>query len=147
MNKIHIRLPIYLTTALILTLTWLSHQPSDISIRQQETLMRALEAFSIETQFGPLRDQIHVLVFIAIAGSAFIAFSQLMKSTGIKVWICTFALTLTVACADELHQEFVEGRGYQFKDLLHDGLGILLGSISAFLILTLVKKLITSSNS
>lgn len=147
MHKRITKYSIYLTTTLILVLAWLSHQPSDASIRQQEALMHVLEHFSIETQFGPLRDQIHVFVFIAIAGSAFITISQLLQNTSIKVWLLTFSLTFMVACTDELHQEFVPGRGYQFKDLLHDGLGILIGSLAAFLILSILKKLRIPSNS
>ncbi len=126
---------------LILLLTWLSHQPSDISIIQQRKLMAYLERFSIKTQFGPLRDLIHVFVFTAISFFTYIGLSEFFGSKGWKPFLSTSTALMLIAILDEIHQEFIEGRGYQLKDLQHDGLGILIGSFCAVCLLSAVQKI------
>lgn len=49
------------------------------------------------------------------------------------------------ACTDELHQLFVEGRGAQFKDVLIDTFGVLMGITIVYVIDDYVNKRKTKS--
>jgi VanZ family protein len=55
------------------------------------------------------------------------------KDQLMRVCLVAFALTVTYACTDELHQLFIDGRSGQFTDVLVDASGAAIGCALCYL--------------
>ena len=68
----------------------------------------------------------HVFVYAVLA---FLAVRALAHQRDFlpRIFWAAFALTLLYGISDEIHQVFVPGRGFQYVDILMDGVGALIG--------------------
>ena len=117
-------LPPFLWALLIFIL---SSRPNPISFLPYETIWE-IEHTRI---LGVRGDNIlwgiaHIFTYGVLAFLVVRAFAHHWDPTPRLVWIA-FAVTLLYGVSDEIHQLFVPGRGFQFYDILMDGVGALIG--------------------
>jgi len=68
----------------------------------------------------------HVFVYAVLAFLVVRALAHHLDYLPRLFWIA-FAVTLLYGISDEIHQVFVPGRGFQYLDILMDGVGALIG--------------------
>jgi VanZ family protein len=61
--------------------------------------------------------------------------------SNIKDYSLAFILTTLYACTDEFHQLFIAGRSGEFRDILVDSIGALIGLVLVFLISKIISKI------
>jgi len=123
----------------------LSDQPAVISAETSRTLsQKILETVRenptpqmIRSFDAFLRNSAHFGVFYILGFLAFITFS-------LHAWKYPFLISMlygvSYAFTDEVHQIFVAGRAFQFRDLSLDSLGCFLGIITVAVITQLTQK-------
>jgi VanZ family protein len=117
-------LPPFLWALLIFIL---SSSPNPISFLPYETIWE-IEHTRL---FGIRGDNIlwgfgHIFAYAVLAYLVIRALAYHRYFTPQQAWIA-FAVTLLYGVSDEIHQLFVPGRGFQYYDILMDGVGALIG--------------------
>lgn len=81
-----------------------------------------------------IRSAAHFIIFAFLGVSSVIMFLLNLNRTEKTVFFTALAFCFVYACSDEIHQIFVEGRAFQFTDIIIDTLGSACGiAIIAFL--------------
>lgn len=128
---------------LILSIIWMaiifymSNQPSNISSAQSGNLIELLKTTPIigtvlktllESDSAQLviRKSAHMLSYCTLAVLWIMALHDNDKGL-IKTSIIAFIITFIYACTDEIHQLFIQGRSGEFRDVLVDSIGALIG--------------------
>ena len=84
----------------------------------------------IEKFNRPLRKCMHASVYLVLC---ILFINALRETKKLNIWfLVSIFLCFIYACTDEYHQTFVDGRTGQFKDVLVDSSGAVLGSILYF---------------
>lgn len=103
----------------------LSHQTAEESSELSRGLLKALmETLRLDIPHAALRATAHGAVFFTLAVPVYIAMRLTLRCDAV---LPSFALCVFYAFADELHQFFVPGRAFQFRDILFDALGAAAG--------------------
>ena len=88
---------------------------------------------------GPLRKCMHMTVYLILA----LLVVNALNVSNVKLkraYLLAFIICFIYACTDELHQTFIADRSGEFKDVLIDSFGSLIGIL--FYYLTLKTKVI-----
>lgn len=103
----------------------LSRQTAEESSELSRGFLKALmETLRLDIPHAALRALAHGAVFFILAVPVCIAMRiTLQRDAPLQ----TFALCVLYAFTDELHQFFVPGRAFQFRDILFDALGAAAG--------------------
>ena len=91
-----------------------------------------------------IRSLAHFTEYTALGFLTF-AFFSLSNSDKIKKALLSFTGCALFSLADEVHQIFVPGRSFQFKDISIDFAGVILGILIFLFIKHLIKKLTKKS--
>ena len=128
---------------LVLSIIWMaiifymSNQPSSISSAQSGNFIELLKNTPIigtvlktllesdSAQFV-IRKSAHMLSYATLAVLWFMALHDNEKNIR-KTSIIAFIITFIYACTDETHQLFIPGRSGEFRDVLIDSTGALIG--------------------
>lgn len=113
---------------------FMSSQPGDVSSKQSNFVVILLDMFGIDlnSRFGELstfiiRKGAHFTEYMILY---FLSFNLLrLYINRKKAYIYSLIIVFGYACSDEFHQLFVEGRSGQFKDVIIDTSGGVLGSL------------------
>ncbi len=100
-------------------------------VREDPTpqMIRSFDAF--------LRNSAHFGVFFVLG---LFAYPTFVLQAWRRPFLISLLFTISYAFSDEVHQIFVDGRAFQFRDLLLDSIGGFLGILIAILLTYLVKK-------
>ena len=93
----------------------------------------------VEILNGPFRKWMHMTVYLILA----LLVVNALKVSNVKLnlaYLLAFIICFIYACTDELHQTFIADRSGEFKDVLIDSFGSLIGIL--FYYLTLKTKVI-----
>ena len=83
----------------------------------------------------------HFTIYATLGLSVFSMFKMLIeKIKPVYTVIISTLFCLLYAISDEIHQTFVPGRSGQISDVILDTSGALLGIITAFLIIKLLRR-------
>ncbi len=91
-----------------------------------------------------IRSLAHFTEYTALGFLTF-AFFSLSNSDKIKKALLSFTGCALFSLADEVHQIFVPGRSFQFKDISIDFAGVILGILIFLFIKHIIKKLTKKS--
>lgn len=141
---------------IILTITWMaiifymSNQPADISSEHSSSVINLLSSLPLVgniidvmiandiAQFV-VRKGAHMFSYAVLATLAFMSMYDIninIKNTAIKSVMIAFIYALT----DELHQLFIPGRSGEFRDVLVDTTGAIIGICFVYLIIKNTKR-------
>ena len=120
---------------------YLSHQPADISSSQSGGVINLLSSLpliggvieymmQIDIAEFVIRKSAHMFAYFVLAILLFMSMYCITKDIK-KVSITSFILTFIFACSDEYHQTFVNGRSGEFRDVLVDSTGAIIGLVLA----------------
>lgn len=84
-----------------------------------------------------IRKSAHMFLYFVLAILFYMAVKQ---NNNIKDYSLAFILSALYACTDEFHQLFVYGRSGEFRDVLVDSTGALIGLILVALLLKILEK-------
>jgi len=83
-----------------------------------------------------IREVAHLVLYALIALPIFLLSFMITKRIWLSI-IITYLLTMVYACYDEFHQEIIDGRGYEWLDIILDFIGCslvaLIGSLSLWI--------------
>ncbi|MBQ7101169.1 MAG: VanZ family protein [Clostridia bacterium] len=123
----------------------LSHQPAEESAELSMTVMNGIFAvFAWLTEFmghEAFRTLAHGLEYCGLGALLFHAFLQ---TAGKPKPLACFAVAVTYAVSDEIHQIFIPGRAFQLSDIAVDATGAAAGIAVCVCIYKIVKKIIAS---
>lgn len=140
---------IVLSICWMIFIFYMSNQPSTVSSSQSggfinmlcnipiigivvETLMKiGLAEFLI-------RKSAHIFLYFVLA---ILLYMAVKGRSNIKDYSLAFILTTLYACTDEFHQLFIPGRSGEFRDILVDSTGALIGLVLVFLISKIILKI------
>ncbi|UOW67228.1 VanZ family protein [Paraclostridium bifermentans] len=84
-----------------------------------------------------IRKSAHMFLYFVLAILLYMAVKQ---NNNIKYYSLAFILSVLYACTDEFHQLFVYGRSGEFRDVLVDSTGALIGLVLVALLLKILEK-------
>lgn len=139
---------------MILAMVWMgiifymSNQPASISAQHSGGVVELLSNLpyigSIVTYLMDIdiaeflvRKSAHMLSYFILAALLFMYMYEVGKSIG-KVVLIVIVLTFLYACTDEFHQLFIPGRSGEFRDVMIDTIGGIIGC-SVMYICSLIK--------
>ena len=108
-----------------------------------QLLIRILPKLSDAGEGFDIRKYAHMAEYALLAFSSVHFIMELFADFGVlplQSSFCALLLSFLYACSDEFHQTFVPGRAGQFKDVLIDTAGALIGLIVVTLIRMVVRK-------
>lgn len=144
-RKIYIAVSWVLVAVCMVVIFALSAQVADDSKELSGSVVNGLFAWlGIIFPEELIRSVAHMLEFTGLSVLIFNAAYATWESR--KTFLIAFAGTVLYAITDEIHQIFVEGRAFQFTDILIDSTGALLGAIASLIILRITKILIERRN-
>ncbi|CEN94050.1 VanZ family protein [Paraclostridium sordellii] len=131
-----------------LTIIWMgliyymSNQPATISSSQSGGFINMLsnlpiigntikELMKIGIAEFLIRKSAHMFLYFMLAILIYMVFKNI---NNIKVYIYSLTGCFIYACTDEIHQLFIAGRSGEFKDVLVDTLGAIIGLLLVFMI-------------
>lgn len=125
---------------------YMSDQPSSISSTQSDKVIDIMSKSPVLSSginrlinIGKVdfvvRKFAHMFLYFILAILIYLA---LKNKYGIKAYIYSLIGSFIYACTDEIHQLFIPGRSGEFKDVLVDSLGALIGLMLIFLIRNLL---------
>ncbi|MBS6025319.1 MAG: VanZ family protein [Paeniclostridium sordellii] len=131
-----------------LTIIWMgliyymSNQPATISSSQSGGFINMLsnlpiigntikELMKIGIAEFLIRKSAHMFLYFMLAILIYMVFKNI---NNIKVYIYSLTGCFIYACTDEIHQLFITGRSGEFKDVLVDTLGAIIGLLLVFMI-------------
>lgn len=94
----------------------------------------------VETIDPIIRKIAHLSLYI-ILGLLVMLCLETFNNTEIKKIGISVLFTFLYACSDELHQKFVIGRSGEFRDVLIDTVGALIGVLTVFITITIIRKI------
>ncbi|GAA0788571.1 VanZ family protein [Hathewaya limosa] len=130
-----------------------SQQPGDVSTQNNqfivEIMNKVIPSFVTFVGYDMLnflvRKAAHVTEFMILFFLFFYGINNYYKvrtkQVLLKYWVMSSISTFLYACTDEIHQIFIMGRSGQFKDVMIDSIGIVIGSIILFIIGMIKMKL------
>ena len=141
---------------LLLAILWmmfifyLSHQPADISSSQSGGVINLLSnlpviggvieyMMEIDIAEFVIRKSAHMFAYFVLAILWFMSMYE-NKINLRNISTVSFVMTFLFACSDEYHQTFVNGRSGEFRDVLVDSTGAIIGLVLACLIVRYINK-------
>ncbi len=127
----------------MIVIFYLSHQPANISSAQSGTVIELLKnmpfigsiiSYMLEIEIAEfvIRKSAHMFAYFVLA---ILFFKAMYKGIDIKkVYTKAFIFTFLYACTDEIHQLFIPGRSGEFRDVLVDSTGALIGLLVIYII-------------
>lgn len=113
----------------------LSHQPasesSELSMNVMGFFARIFTQFVEAIGHDNFRSIAHALEY---CGLALLLFNALYQTSGKPRIILSFVSGVFYAVTDEVHQIFIEGRAFQFTDILIDAIGTAFGIAASYII-------------
>ncbi len=139
-RKIYISVSWMLVLICMGIIFWMSARPADQSQAMSDSLLlKIFELIGVNLSSFVIRKAAHMLEFMGLAVLMFNAVYASFK-TKLTPAIAFFAAVL-YAVTDEVHQLFVEGRACQFRDILIDSTGALIGIAASLVILKIILKI------
>lgn len=92
-------------------------------------------------EIDPIIRKIAHLSLYIILGLLVMLCLETFNNTEIKKIGISVLFTFFYACSDELHQKFVIGRSGEFRDVLIDTAGALIGVLTVFIAITIIRKI------
>lgn len=131
-----------LTMICMVFIFYMSDQPSSISSTQSDKVIDIMSKSPVLSSginrlinIGKVdfvvRKFAHMFLYFILAILIYLA---LKNRYGIKAYIYSLIGSFVYACTDEIHQLFIPGRSGEFKDVLVDSLGALIGLTIVFII-------------
>ena len=119
---------------------YMSSQPANESQAMSDGLLqKIMDLFHIEISSFIIRKAAHMTEFL---GLALLLFNSIYATSETKFTpYIAWGVTFLYAISDEVHQIFVECRACQFRDMLIDGTGAILGVLIGLIILIIYKKI------
>lgn len=134
---------------LVLTLIWMgiifymSNQPATVSAAQSGGVIEFLSnlpfigstvKYMVEIDIAEfiIRKSAHMFSYFLLAVLLFMSMYDNSKNIG-KVAFLTILFTFLYACTDEFHQLYIPGRSGEFKDVMIDTAGGILGCLVVWL--------------
>lgn len=121
---------------------YMSNQPSTVSSSQSGGFINMLcnipvigivaeNLMKIGLAEFLIRKSAHMFLYFALAILLYMGIKGRRNTID---YSCAFILTTLYACTDEFHQLFIPGRSGEFRDVLVDSIGALIGLLLVFLI-------------
>lgn len=137
-RKAYISISWILVAACMCIIFYMSSQPADESGEMSNSVISfLLNTFHINASSFLVRKAAHMLEFMGLALLIFNAVYSTFKAK--YTWIFAWGGATLYAVTDEIHQLFVDGRACQFRDMLIDSSGALLGVITGIIILKIIN--------
>ena len=96
------------------------------------------EAEAVDNLNGPLRKLMHIGVYFILA----LLVINALRVSNVKLnltYLLTFIICFIYACTDEYHQTLISDRSGEFKDVLIDSFGSIIGILFNYLLLRIRK--------
>lgn len=87
-----------------------------------------------------LRKSAHAMLYFMLSILVLNLLMQINKFRIIWRYIINISFCVLYACSDEIHQTFVPGRGGEFRDVLIDTIGVIVGCLIFFITYTIIKR-------
>ena len=121
----------------------LSHQPADQSSELSLSVMgffaKIFTRFIESIGHDAFRSIAHALEY---CGLSLLLFNALYHTAQKPLIIPSFAVGVFYALTDEIHQIFIEGRAFQFTDILVDAIGGAVGVAAGYIIYKVIINII-----
>lgn len=128
---------------------YMSNQPSTVSSSQSGGFINMLcnipiigivleNLMKIGLAEFLIRKSAHIFLYFVLA---ILLYMVVKRRSNIKDYLLAFILTTLYACTDEFHQLFIPGRSGEFRDILVDSTGALIGLLLVFLISKIISKI------
>ena len=102
-----------------------SADSAPVSSEKSGFIILILEYFHIHLSQHFVRKMAHFTIYMLLS----ISYIKMLKAYDCKHYILVGVIAAVIwACLDEYHQTFVSGRSGEFRDILLDSTGILLGA-------------------
>lgn len=139
-RKIYISISWILVAAAMIFIFYMSSRiASESQAMSDSVLQKVFELIGIEFSSFIIRKGAHTLEFM---GLAMLIFNAVYATWQLRITpIIAFAGTVLYAVSDEFHQNFVEGRACQLRDVLIDSNGALIGILISIIILLIIRKI------
>ncbi|MBQ5824680.1 MAG: VanZ family protein [Clostridia bacterium] len=121
----------------------LSHQPatqsSELSMSVMGFFAQIFTKFIEAIGHDVFRSIAHALEY---CGLALLLFNALYHTSGKPRIILSFVIGVFYAVTDEIHQIFIEGRAFQFTDILIDAVGTAFGITAGYIIYKVITTIL-----
>lgn len=121
----------------------LSHQPasesSELSLSVMGFMAKIFTRFIEAIGHDAFRSIAHALEY---CGLALLLFNALYHTAGKPCIVLSFVIGVFYAVTDEVHQIFIEGRAFQFTDILVDAAGTAAGIAASYIIYKVIDSIL-----